>query len=121
MVWTRSTFWQHHRLDPSIDFETQFENVLELKIRGLVDQIGVSNYDANQLKIALDIAGTPAEGGVVSIQNEFSPRYRYDLDVLEVCEEHEITFLPWSPLGESEPRARSSLPLHSRRYQRSWE
>ena len=91
--------WQHHRLDPSIDFETQFENVLELKIRGLVDQIGVSNYDANQLKIALDIAGTPAEGGVVSIQNEFSPRYRYDLDVLEVCEEHEITFLPWSPLG----------------------
>jgi len=91
--------WQHHRLDPSIDFETQFENVLELKIRGLVDQIGVSNYDAEQLKIAIDIAGTPAEGGVVSIQNEFSPRYRHDLDVLEVCEEHEITFLPWSPLG----------------------
>ena len=91
--------WQHHRLDPSIDFETQFENVLELKVRGLVDQIGVSNYDAQQLKIALDIAGTPAEGGVVSIQNEFSPRYRYDLDVLEVCEENEIVFLPWSPLG----------------------
>ena len=91
--------WQHHRLDPSIDFETQFENVLELKIRGMVDQIGVSNYDAQQLRIALDIAGTPAEGGVVSIQNEFSPRYRHDLDVLEVCEEHEITFLPWSPLG----------------------
>ena len=91
--------WQHHRLDPSIDFETQFENVLELKVKGLVDQIGVSNYDAKQLRIAIDIAGTPAEGGVVSVQNEFSPRYRYDLDVLEVCEEHEITFLPWSPLG----------------------
>ena len=91
--------WQHHRLDPTIDFETQFENVLELKIRGMVDQIGVSNYDAQQLRVALDIAGTPAEGGVVSIQNEFSPRYRHDLDVLEVCEEHEITFLPWSPLG----------------------
>lgn len=91
--------WQHHRLDPSIDFETQFENVLELKVKGLVDQIGVSNYDAQQLRIAIDIAGTPAEGGVVSVQNEFSPRYRHDLDVLEVCEEHEITFLPWSPLG----------------------
>lgn len=91
--------WQHHRLDPTIDFETQFENVLELKIRGMADQIGVSNYDAQQLRVALEIAGTPAEGGVVSIQNEFSPRYRHDLDVLEVCEEHEITFLPWSPLG----------------------
>jgi aryl-alcohol dehydrogenase-like predicted oxidoreductase len=91
--------WQHHRLDPSIDFETQFENVLVLKERGIVDQIGVSNYDAKQLEIAIKIGGTPEQGGVVSVQNEFSPRYRYDLDVLEVCEKYGITFLPWSPLG----------------------
>lgn len=91
--------WQHHRLDPSIDFETQFENVLALKERGIVDQIGVSNYDAKQLEIAVKLGGTPDEGGVVSVQNEFSPRYRYDLDVLEVCEKYGITFLPWSPLG----------------------
>lgn len=91
--------WQHHRLDPSIDFETQFENVLVLKERGIVDQIGVSNYDAKQLEIAVKIGGTPEQGGVVSVQNEFSPRYRYDLDVLEVCEKYGITFLPWSPLG----------------------
>ena len=91
--------WQHHRLDPSIDFETQFENVLELKARGLVDQIGVSNYDAKQLEIAVKLGGTPDEGGVVSVQNEFSPRYRHDLDVLEVCERYGITFLPWCPLG----------------------
>lgn len=91
--------WQHHRLDPSIDFETQFENVLELKARGLVDQIGVSNYDAKQLETAVKLGGTPDEGGVVSVQNEFSPRYRHDLDVLEVCERYGITFLPWCPLG----------------------
>jgi aryl-alcohol dehydrogenase-like predicted oxidoreductase len=91
--------WQHHRLDPSIDFETQFENVLELKARGLVDQIGVSNYDAKQLEIAVKLGGTPDEGGVVSVQNEFSPRYRHDLNVLEVCERYGITFLPWCPLG----------------------
>lgn len=91
--------WQHHRLDPDIVFETQFANVLALKERGIVDQIGVSNYDANQLEIAIKMGGTPEEGGIVSVQNEFSPRYRYDLDVLEVCEKHGITFLPWSPLG----------------------
>jgi aryl-alcohol dehydrogenase-like predicted oxidoreductase len=34
--------WQHHRLDPSIPFETQFENVLELKSRRIVKEIGVS-------------------------------------------------------------------------------
>ena len=91
--------WQHHRLDPAIAFETQFENVLELKARGLVDQIGVSNYDAKQLEIAVKLGGTPDEGGLVSVQNEFSPRYRFDLDVLEVCERYGIAFLPWSPLG----------------------
>jgi aryl-alcohol dehydrogenase-like predicted oxidoreductase len=91
--------WQHHRLDPSITFEQQFENVLVLKQAGIVDQIGVSNYDAKQLEIAVKIGGTPAEGGVVSIQNEFSPRYRHDLDVLAVCEKYGIAFLPWSPLG----------------------
>jgi len=93
--------WQHHRLDPSIPFETQFENVLELKSRGLVREIGVSNYSAAHLKKALDIGGGPGDGGLISVQNEFSPLYRHDLDVLELCEEHGIAFLPWSPLGGS--------------------
>ena len=91
--------WQHHRLDPTIEFETQVENIGALKARGIVDQVGVSNYDASQLQIAIDILGGPDQGGIVSVQNEFSPRYRYDLDVLEVCEKYGITFLPWSPLG----------------------
>ncbi len=91
--------WQHHRLDPSIAFETQFENVMILKERGLTKQVGVSNYDAKQLLKAIEIGGTPDQGGLVSIQNEFSPRYRHDLDVLEICEEYGIAFFPWSPLG----------------------
>jgi aryl-alcohol dehydrogenase-like predicted oxidoreductase len=91
--------WQHHRLDPEIVFETQVANILALKERGIVDQIGVSNYDAKQLEIAIKIAGGPDDGGIVSIQNEFSPRYRYDLDVLEVCEKYGVAYLPWSPLG----------------------
>jgi aryl-alcohol dehydrogenase-like predicted oxidoreductase len=91
--------WQHHRLDPEIVFETQVANILILKERGIVDQIGVSNYDAKQLEIAIKIAGGPNEGGIVSIQNEFSPGYRYDLDVLEVCEKYGVAYLPWSPLG----------------------
>jgi aryl-alcohol dehydrogenase-like predicted oxidoreductase len=99
--------WQHHRLDPTISFEQQFENVLALKQSGVVQQIGVSNYDAKQLEIAVKMGGTPSEGGVVSIQNEFSPRYRHDLDVLDVCEKYGIAFLPWSPLGGT--RAKSEV------------
>jgi len=93
--------WQHHRLDPSLPFETQFENVLELKSRGIVAEIGVSNYNAAQVKKALDIGGTPDQGGLISVQNEFSPMYRHDLDVLALCESVDVAFLPWSPLGGS--------------------
>ena len=97
--------WQHHRQDPTISFEQQFENVLVLKERGIVDQIGVSNYDAKQLEIAVRMGGKPEEGGVISVQNQLSPRYRHELGVLEVCERYGIAYLPWSPLGGSHSKA----------------
>ena len=91
--------WHHHRLDPSITFEEQFENVLTLHDHGYVGAIGLSNVNAEQLRRAIDIGGTPAQGGVVSVQNEFSPRYRLSADVIDICTQHGIAFLPWSPLG----------------------
>lgn len=95
----RIKLWQHHRLDPSMVFEDQFENVLALLERGLIERIGVSNYNAKQLRRAIEIGGTPDQGGVISVQNQFSPRYRNDADVMDVCEEFGIAYLPWSPLG----------------------
>jgi aryl-alcohol dehydrogenase-like predicted oxidoreductase len=59
----------------------------------------VSNYSAEQLRRAIQMAGTPAQGGVISIQNQFSPRYRRDIEVFDLCQEHHIAFIPWSPLG----------------------
>jgi aryl-alcohol dehydrogenase-like predicted oxidoreductase len=91
--------WQHHRLDPSIVFEDQFENVLALLERGLIERIGVSNYSAEQLRRAVKMGGTPDQGGIISVQNQFSPRYRNEAEVMDVCEEFGIAYLPWSPLG----------------------
>ena len=91
--------WQHHRLNHFMPFEEQFENVMKLKAHGIVQNIGVSNYSAEQLRRAIKIGGTPAQGGLVSIQNEWSPRSRAWADVRELCIEHGIAFLPWSPLG----------------------
>jgi aryl-alcohol dehydrogenase-like predicted oxidoreductase len=61
--------WQHHRLDTSISFEEQFENVLGLKEHGYVGAIGLSNVNAKQLLRAIAIGGTPDKGGIVSVQN----------------------------------------------------
>jgi len=91
--------WQHHRLDTSITFDEQFENVLSLKDHGYVEAIGLSNVNAAQLRRALSLGGTPSQGGIVSIQNEYSPRYRLSTDVIDICTEYGIAFLPWSPLG----------------------
>lgn len=95
----RIQLWQHHRLDPSLTFEEQFENVLVVRDRGLVESIALSNVDDAQLRRAIALGGTPAEGGVVSVQNEFSPKYRHAADVIDTCAEYGIAFLPWSPLG----------------------
>ena len=46
------------------------------------------------------------EGGLASVQNEFSPRFRSSADELEFCAEHGIAFLPWSPLGGTGGAAR---------------
>ena len=91
--------WQHHRTDPSISYEEQFENVMSLKAHGYVGAIGVSNVNAEMLRRAIAIGGTPEQGGLVSVQNEFSPRYRNWADVIDVCNQYGITFLPWAPLG----------------------
>ncbi len=91
--------WQHHRTDPSLTYEEQFHNLMALKDQGIVRRIGLSNVNAEMLRHAIAIGGTPREGGVVSVQNEWSPRYRQWADVLDICQEHGIAFLPWSPLG----------------------
>ena len=89
--------WQHHRTDPSLGFEEQVQNLDAVRQRGIIEHIGVSNYSAKQLTRALEILGTPAEGGIVSIQNQLNPVYRQELDVLEVCEQYGVVYLPWSP------------------------
>lgn len=94
--------YQFHRHDPSMTYEAQMHSLSGVKEAGLVQRLGLSNCTLPELEVALEVLGGPADGGVVSVQNEFSPRYRGEADVLARCEELGIAFLPWSPLGGSE-------------------
>lgn len=91
--------WQHHRTDPAISYEEQFKNVMTLKDHGYVAEIGLSNVNAQMLRHAIKVGGTPQEGGIISVQNEFSPNYRHWPEVIDICNEFGIAYLPWSPLG----------------------
>jgi aryl-alcohol dehydrogenase-like predicted oxidoreductase len=97
--------YQHHRADPAIPFVAQVEALAALRDAGLVRAIGLSNVTLPELDAALEIVGGPDRAGIVSVQNEFSPRYRGDADVLERCTERGIAFLPWSPLGGADQAA----------------
>lgn len=91
--------YQHHRHDPSQSYPDQIRAMAALQSDGLIRRVGLSNVNLDELDVALDLLGGPADGGVVSVQNEYSPRYRGEADVLARCNELGIAFLPWSPLG----------------------
>jgi aryl-alcohol dehydrogenase-like predicted oxidoreductase len=90
--------WQQHRLDTHQTLGDQLQVLKKLKAVAPIRWLGVSNYSADQLRVALDVLGGPADGGIVSVQNQLNPAYRQQLDVLEVCEKHGLAFLPWSPM-----------------------
>jgi aryl-alcohol dehydrogenase-like predicted oxidoreductase len=98
--------YQLHRFDPAIPVVDQVGALLSLQQDGLVRMVGLSNAIAAEWAVAAEVAGTPGDPGspqaghgLVSVQNEFSPRYRADADVLEAAAAAGVAFLPWSPLG----------------------
>jgi aryl-alcohol dehydrogenase-like predicted oxidoreductase len=97
----RIDLYQLHRHDPSMTYRDQIQSLAAVKDAGLAGMIGLSNVTLPELELALAEIGGPREGGIVSVQNEWSPRYRGESDVLAACAEHDIAFLPWSPLGGS--------------------
>lgn len=91
--------YQLHRHDPARSYADQVRGMRALKEAGLIRRIGLSNVRLDELEVALELIGGPADDGIVSVQNEYSPRYRGEADVLDRCTDLGIAFLPWSPLG----------------------
>jgi aryl-alcohol dehydrogenase-like predicted oxidoreductase len=87
--------YQHHRPDPQVPYAETMGGLAALLEAGLVQRVGISNADPEQIRLAHDILGD----GLVSVQNQLSPAFRSSLPELELCTELGLAFLPWSPLG----------------------
>jgi aryl-alcohol dehydrogenase-like predicted oxidoreductase len=87
--------YQFHRPDPAVPYEESVGAVRELLDEGVVAQVGISNANVEQIRLAQEILG----GRLASVQNQFSPSFRSSEPELELCAELGIAFLPWSPLG----------------------
>ena len=88
--------YQWHRPDRSVAYGEGVANFKTLRDEGKVKAIGISNANVEEIEVAIDVLGPD---GLVSVQNEFSPKFRCSEDELEYCGERGIAFLPWSPLG----------------------
>ena len=88
--------YQWHRPDRWRVYGEVIQTFKELQDEGKIRAVGISNADVEEIEVALEVLG---EGGLASVQNEFSPRFRSSRDELDMCGEHGIAFLPWSPLG----------------------
>jgi aryl-alcohol dehydrogenase-like predicted oxidoreductase len=85
--------YQFHRPDPDTPFEESVQAFAELKDEGLVEHVGLSNVSVEQLETARDHVE------VATVQNRYNLAHRDDEDVLDACEEYDIGFIPWYPLG----------------------
>ncbi|MGK7392719.1 MAG: aldo/keto reductase [Candidatus Cyclobacteriaceae bacterium M2_1C_046] len=83
-----------HRVDPNVPIEEVAGVVQELMKEGKVLHWGLSEPGLNTIRRAHEVQPLAA------IQNEYSPWSRGpEAEVLPLCEELNIGFVPWCPLG----------------------
>jgi aryl-alcohol dehydrogenase-like predicted oxidoreductase len=87
--------YQFHRPDETVPYADSVGALADLLDEGVIRMAGISNANPEQIRLAQEVLG----GRLVSVQNQFSPKFRSSLPELELCAELGIAFLPWSPLG----------------------
>ena len=87
--------YQFHRPDPRVPYADSIGALAGLLDAGVIQRAGISNASVAQIDEANEVLG----GRLVSVQNQFSPRFRSSREELEHCARLGIAFLPWSPLG----------------------
>lgn len=83
---------QSHAVDPAVPFAETVGALAELREQGVAREVGISNVSTDQVREAAGIVE------LASVQNETNPD-RVDRDVLDVCAELGVVFLPYSPFG----------------------
>ncbi|WP_181691009.1 aldo/keto reductase [Natronomonas sp. LN261] len=89
----RIDLYQLHTPDPDVDFEASVTALAELKDDGVIEHVGVSNVDVDQLDLARDHVE------IATVQNRYNVAYREEAAVLDACEGYGIGFIPWYPLA----------------------
>ncbi|MFG2039771.1 oxidoreductase [Dactylosporangium sp. NPDC048998] len=89
----------HSKSAPEV-FDAQLDAMIAMRDEGLIDGIGLSNVDIEQLRQALE------RTEIVCVQNPFNLVDQQSRPVLDLCLERGIAFVPFFPLGAAFGRER---------------
>ena len=87
--------YQLHRPDPHVPYAESVGTLADLQKEGKIRHIGVSNVSEEQLREAQRVVP------IVSVQNRYNVTDRSSQQVLDVCEQESLVFLPWAPIQET--------------------
>ncbi|HEX4285723.1 MAG TPA: aldo/keto reductase [Terracidiphilus sp.] len=91
----RIDVYQLHIPDPAVSFDASMETLALLRQQGKIRHIALSNVTLEHLERARKIVP------IVSVQNRYSFADREWDYLLDHCEQHNIAFIPWAPLGQN--------------------
>jgi pyridoxine 4-dehydrogenase len=85
--------WQLHAIDPKVPVEESLGAAVKLQAQGKIKDIGLCRVTLPEIKQARKVAK------IVSIQNIYNIGHRPGEDVVKYCEEEDLAFIPWFPIG----------------------
>src|SRR5580693_7887472 len=91
----RTDVYQLHAPDNVISFEASVEALARLRDQGKIRHVGLSNVTREHVERARKIVP------IVSVQNRYSFADRESDFIVDYCEQNNIAFLPWAPLGQA--------------------
>lgn len=108
----RIDLYQLHAVDDRVDYRSSIQTLIDLKTAGKIRHIGISNVQPEHLEQALKMTE------IASVQNRYNVLERGSEDVLRMCEENGVVFIPYFPLGGGKLVASDSpLKIVAERYQ----
>jgi aryl-alcohol dehydrogenase-like predicted oxidoreductase len=92
---TRIDVYQLHAPDNAVSFEASVEALARLREQGKIRHVALSNVTREHVERARKIVP------IVSVQNRYSFADRESDFIVDYCEQNNIAFLPWAPLGQA--------------------
>ena len=86
---------QLHAPDNAVSFEASVESLAKLREQGKIRHVALYNVTREHIERARRIVP------IVSVQNRYSFADRESDFIVDYCEQNDIAFLPWAPLGQA--------------------